>query len=97
MAPDTIGVAIEVPVFLTYVPSLVPRLMISFPGARISGFTIQQSVGPLPLLISSKLPTVIIFLKFPAQLQKTVPGRSCPLLQQLPLPYPTIHLSASIS
>ena len=65
MAPDTIGVAIEVPVFLTYVPSLVPRLMISCPGARISGFTIQQSVGPLPLLISSKLPTVIIFLEIP--------------------------------
>ena len=75
MAPDTIGVAIEVPVFLTYVPSLVPRLMISCTGARISGFTIQQSEGPLPLLISSKLQTVINILEIPGTVTENGAGQ----------------------
>ena len=96
MAPDTIGVAIEVPVFLTYVPSSFQAYDI-MPGSqnlRLYNTTVGRTFATSYII---KLPTVIIFLEIPAQLQKTVPGRSCPLPQQLPLPYPTIHLSASIS
>ena len=70
MAPDTIGVAIEVPVFLTYVPSLVPRPMISCPEAKISGYTTPPPDGP----ISSMLPTVIIFLEIPGTVTENGAG-----------------------
>ena len=86
-APDTIGVDMEVPLFVVYPLPPTAQLIMSSPRATMSGLGLLQKVGPLPEKAESPTcfvwellqePTVITLRLMPGVVIDWYPGPLLP-------------------